>query len=262
MEQQRRENLKRENMQTGFPQTKVYNAMSGKTAKFNGSVQKVPAKPTNDNKDMNFNNMPGVNGGNQTKVLKPIYPDQSQYQNQMKIQNTEHVNKQYQLEDIVRKAHTTVNFINALNTMVVKPAIEEEVTTRKPIIAPVTIKTPVNFFEGQPLSEEDLIVQNFFKNTTPVAENSEQYYKNVSLYNKKFSKQQQNNENILAQTAGLPNPMQNVASKENIAENVMKQYVNQDNTGKTKVKKLVGGQNDAKTVQNKRTYPGQIVSQY
>ena len=56
--------------------------------------------------------------------------------------------------------------------------------------------------------------------------------------------------------------MQNVASKENIAENVMKQYVNQDNTGKTKVKKLVGEQNDAKTVQNKRTYPGQIVSQY
>ena len=262
MEQQRRENLKHENMQTGFPQTKVYNAMSGKAAKFNGSVQKVPAKPTNDNKDMNFNNMPGVNGVNNTKVLKPIYPDQSQYQNQMKIQNTEHVNKQYQLEDIVRKAHTTVNFINALNTMVVKPAIEEEVTTRKPIIAPVTIKTPVNFFEGQPLSEEDLIVQNFFKNTTPVAENSEQYYKNVSLYNKKFSKQQENNENILAQTAGLPNPMQNVASKENIAENVMKQYVNQDNTGKTKVKKLVGEQNNTKTFQNKRTYPGQIVSQY
>ena len=262
MEYQQRENLKRENMQTGIPQTKVYNAMTGKTQKFNGPVQKAPAQPTNDNTTMNFNNMPGVNGVNQTKVLKPIYPDQSQYQNQMKIQNTEHVNKQYQLEDIVRKAQTTVNFINALNTMVVKPAVEEEVTTRKPIIAPVTIKTPINFFEGQPLSEEDLIVQNFFKNTTPVAENSEQYKKNVSLYNKKFSKQQENNENILAQTAGLPNPMQNVASKENIAENVMRQYVNQENTGKTKVKKLSNEQNCVKTVQNNRTYPGQIVSQY
>ena len=155
-----------------------------------------------------------------------------------------------------------LNFINALNTMVVKPAVEEEVTTRKPIIAPVTIKTPINFFEGQPLSEEDLIVQNFFKNTTPVAENSEQYKKNVSLYNKKFSKQQENNENILAQTAGLPNPMQNVASKENIAENVMRQYVKQENTGKSKVKKLSNEQNCVKTVQNNRTYPGQIVSQY
>ena len=178
-----------------------------------------------------------VNEMKEPQVLEPIYPDQSQYQNQLPLQNKEQVNKQYQLDDIVRKAQTTVNFIKALNTTVVKPVIVEEVTTRKPIVAPVSIKTPVNFFEGQPLSQEDLVIQNFFKNTTPVSENSPQYLQNVNSYNQYMKHanngnvstqpvqyqypmpQQVNNSNVLAQSAWLPNPVQ---TKEVNQETVVK----------------------------------------
>ena len=151
----------------------------------------------------------GIKQMSEPQVLEPIYPDQSQYPNDLQFQNTEQVNKQYQLEDIVRTAQTTINFIKALSTTVVKPVIIEEVTTRKPIIAPVNIKTPVNFFEGQPLSEEDLIIQNFFKDTTPVSENTEQYYQNYYSYTKHFG--QANNGNNLSQS--VQNPIQQQTKK-------------------------------------------------
>ena len=102
------------------------------------------------------------------KMQRQVLPNQV-FQKELPVQNREdQINKQYKLKDIVNKTQTMVNYLKALSTTVVKPVIVQEVTTRKPIIAPVDIKTPVNFFEGQPLNEEDLIIQNFFKNTTPV----------------------------------------------------------------------------------------------
>lgn len=255
MEHQEGGNVKYDVRKFDKPEPKVTNAMAGKTKKINTSAKKGSVSPTNPNKENNPSNMPAFNGFSKPQILKPIYPEQSQYQNQIPLQNKEQVNKQYQLKDIVKKAQTTVNFIEALNQTVVKPVIVQEVTTRKPIITPVSIKTPVNFFEGQPLSQEDLAIQNFFKNTTPVAENTEQYKQNVYSYNQHMkhlnngntstqplpyqypTAQQTNNANVLAQSAWFPNPEQNNAPKptENAKPN---KQVNPENSGKTIVKKL------------------------
>ena len=208
MDSKNNENVDNAANQASKPKPKVVKGKSSKKKKINSGAKPTPSKQAKLNNDIKSNNMPNVNEMNammkEPQVLEPIYPDQSQYQNQLPLQNTEQVNKQYQLEDIVRKAQTTINFIKALNTTVVKPVIVQEVTTRKPIIAPVNIKTPVNFFEGQPLSEEDLIIQNFFKNTTPVSENSEQYYQNYYSYTKHFPMQQTNNENAVIQSSQIP----------------------------------------------------------
>ena len=195
----------------------------------------------------------------QPQILEPIYPDQSLYKSQLaSLRNSEHVNKQYQLDDIVRKTQTTVNYIKALNTTVVKPVIVQKVTTRKPIIAPVNIKTPVNFFEGQPLNQEDLIIQNFFKNTTPVAENSPEYYKEFYAYNQQYPnknyltqslqyptiQQQANNANILTQSARFPTQRQNISYAQPQIEKIQNQNstigeINQKTAGNMKVKKIV-----------------------
>jgi len=195
----------------------------------------------------------------QPQILEPIYPDQSLYKSQLSsLQNSEHVNKQYQLDDIVRKPQTTVNYIKALNTTVVKPVIVQKVTTRKPIIAPVNIKTPINYFEGQPLNQEDLIIQNFFKNTTPVAENTPEYYKEFYAYNQQYPnnnyltqslqyptiQQQANNINILTQSARLPTQRQNISYVQPQVEKIQNQNStieenNQKTAGKMKVKKII-----------------------
>ena len=216
MEPQNNEKVKNADNQANKPNSKVVKTKSGKKNKNNPESKNITSTQKKVKKKViKQKNMPTVEEIKQIEqisepqVLEPIYPDQSQYPNNLQFQNTEQVNKQYQLADIVRKAQTTINFIKALSTTVVKPVIIEEVTTRKPIIAPVNIKTPVNFFEGQPLSEEDLIIQNFFKDTTPVSENTEQYYQNYYSYTQHFP--QANNDKNLSQS--VPNPIQQQTKK-------------------------------------------------
>ena len=104
------------------------------------------------------------------------------YEHELPVQNMEHINKEYQLKDIINKTKTTYSYSKALRTTVVKPVIVQEVTTRKPIIAPVDIRTPVNFLEGKPLSSEDLLIQNFFNNTSSLVEANEKDYSNSYLF--------------------------------------------------------------------------------
>lgn len=161
------------------------------------------------------------------KMQRQVLPNQV-YQKQLPVQNREdQVNKEYQLKDIVHKSQTMVNYLKALSTTVVKPVIVQEVTTRKPIIAPVDIKTPVNFFEGQPLSEEDLIIQNFFKDTTPVQYTNNEYsnlfngnnnYLSQSMQYPSMQPQQEyNNANYLSQSMQYPSPTQTYFKSNTIA---------------------------------------------
>ena len=231
MDSKKNENVNNVANQPNKPKTKVIKWKSAKKKKVKPAAKTNPSKETQLNNDINSSNIPIVNAM-EPKVLEPIYPDQSQYQNQLPVQNTEQVNKQYQLEDIVRKAQTTINFIKALNTTVVKPVIVQEVTTRKPIIAPVNIKTPVNFFEGQPLSEADLMIQNFFKNTTPVAENSEQYYQNYYSYTKQFPMNQTNNENVMIHSSQIPGQQQQQIQTKKVTITKSVQYPSQQQQSK------------------------------
>ena len=148
------------------------------------------------------------------KMQRQVLPNQV-FQKELPVQNREdQINKQYKLKDIVNKTQTMVNYLKALSTTVVKPVIVQEVTTRKPIIAPVDIKTPVNFFEGQPLNEEDLIIQNFFKNTTPVYDekiSNSIIYNDNSILSQSLqypSQQQQYNTNYLSQSMQYPSQNQ------------------------------------------------------
>jgi hypothetical protein len=160
------------------------------------------------------------------KMQRQVLPNQV-YQKELPVQNREdQINKQYQLKDIVHKSQTMVNYLKALSTTVVKPVIVQEVTTRKPIIAPVDIKTPVNFFEGQPLNEEDLIIQNFFKDTTPVQYTNSDYsnlfngnnYLSQSMqYPSMESQQEFNNANYLSQSMQYSSPTQTYFKSNTIA---------------------------------------------
>ena len=254
MENQQNQNIKNEAIPTGKPKIKK-TKKTGKKKKIKSSSKVESSQPNLVQSAINPQRM--LSAG-QPQILEPIYPDQSLYKSQLSsLQNSEHVNKQYQLDDIVRKPQTTVNYIKALNTTVVKPVIVQKVTTRKPIIAPVNIKTPINFFEGQPLNQEDLIIQNFFKNTTPVAENTPEYYKEFYAYNQQYPnnnylsqslqyptiQQQANNINILTQSARFPTQRQNISltAPSITLENAQPQTQKQNGTinGNTKVKKVI-----------------------
>jgi len=122
--------------------------------------------------------------------LKPIevapqfLPSEEGYEKELPVKNLEQqVNKEYKLKDIVNATKTTMHFLKSLSKTVVKPTIVQKVTTRKPIIAPVDYRTPVNFYEGQPLSQEDLTIQNFFKNTSPLTEATSKDLSNSYLFN-------------------------------------------------------------------------------
>lgn len=254
MQNQQSESIKNEVNPTGKPKIKK-TKKTGKKKKIKSSAKAESSQPNLVQSAINPQRM--LSAG-QPQILEPIYPDQSLYKSQLaSLRNSEHVNKQYQLDDIVRKTQTTVNYIKALNTTVVKPVIVQKVTTRKPIIAPVNIKTPVNFFEGQPLNQEDLIIQNFFKNTTPVAENSPEYYKEFYAYNQQYPnnnyltqslqyptiQQQANNVNVLTQSARFPTQRQNISltAPSRTLENAQPQAQKQNATinGNTKVKKVI-----------------------
>ena len=255
MENQQNQNIKNEAIPTGKPKIKK-TKKTGKKKKIKSSSKVESSQPNLVQSAINPQRM--LSAG-QPQILEPIYPDQSLYKSQLSsLQNSEHVNKQYQLDDIVRKPQTTVNYIKALNTTVVKPVIVQKVTTRKPIIAPVNIKTPINFFEGQPLNQEDLIIQNFFKNTTPVAENTPEYYKEFYAYNQQYPnnnyltqslqyptiQQQANNINILTQSARLPTQRQNISYVQPQVEKIQNQNStieenNQKTAGNMKVKKII-----------------------
>ena len=154
------------------------------------------------------------------------------YEHELPVQNLEHINEEYQLKDIINKTKTTYSYSKALSTTVVKPVIVQEVTTRKPIIAPIDIRTPVNFFEGQPLNSEDLIIQNFFKNTTSLVDATEQDYSNSYLFQgnnflaqsvqyptyQTQPQQQYNNFNYLSQSVQLPSQRQNYGFINNTIE--------------------------------------------
>ena len=122
-------------------------------------------------------------------------PSEEAYEKELPVKNLEQqVNKEYKLKDIVNTTKTTMHFLKSLSTTVVKPTIVQKVTTRKPIIAPVDYRTPVNFYEGQPLSQEDLVIQNFFKNTSPLTEAtskdlSDSYLFNGTNYNSNYLSQ-------------------------------------------------------------------------
>ena len=254
MENQQNKNIKNEDIPTGKPKIKK-TKKTGKKKKIKSSSKVESSQPNLVQSAINPQRM--LSAG-QPQILEPIYPDQSLYKSQLaSFQNSEHVNKQYQLDDIVRKPQTTLNYIKALNTTVVKPVIVQKITTRKPIIAPVNIKTPINFFEGQPLNQEDLIIQNFFKNTTPVAENTPEYYKEFYAYNQQYPnnnylsqslqyptiQQQANNINILTQSARFPTQRQNISltAPSITLENAQPQTQKQNGTinGNTKVKKVI-----------------------
>ena len=135
-------------------------------------------------------------------------------------------------KDKSNKTKTTYSYSKALSTTVVRPVIVQEVTTRKPIIAPVDIRTPVNFFEGQPLNSEDLIIQNFFKNTSSLVDATEKDYSNSYLFQgnnflaqsvqyptyQTQPQQQYNNYNFLSQSVQLPSQRQNVGIAHNTIE--------------------------------------------
>ena len=154
------------------------------------------------------------------------------YEHELPVQNLEHINKEYQLKDIINKTKTTYSYSKALSTTVVRPVIVQEVTTRKPIIAPVDIRTPVNFFEGQPLNSEDLIIKNFFKNTSSLVDATEKDYSNSYLFQgnnflaqsvqyptyQTQPQQQYNNYNFLSQSVQLPSQRQNVGIAHNTIE--------------------------------------------
>ena len=111
-------------------------------------------------------------------------PSEEGYEKELPVQNLEQqVNKEYKLKDIVNATKTTMHFLKSLSKTVVKPTIVQKVTTRKPIIAPVDYRTPVNFYEGQPLSQEDLVIQNFFKNTSALTEATSKDLSNSYLFN-------------------------------------------------------------------------------
>ena len=158
-------------------------------------------------------------GGNQVLPAQnqnQILPSQT-FQKELPIKNLEQVNEEYQLKDIINKTKTMVNYNTALSTTVVKPVIVQEVITRKPIIAPVDYKTPVNFFEGQPLSEEDLIIQNFFKNTSPMVQATSQDISNSYLFN--------GNNGILAQSVQYPTQQEQYYNVSHLSQSV--QYPSQ-----------------------------------
>ena len=111
-------------------------------------------------------------------------PSEEGYEKELPVQNLEQqVNKEYKLKDIVNATKTTMHFLKSLSKTVVKPTIVQKVTTRKPIIAPVDYRTPVNFYEGQPLSQEDLTIQNFFKDTSPLTDATSKDLSNSYLFN-------------------------------------------------------------------------------
>lgn len=131
-------------------------------------------------------------------------PSEEGIEKELPVKNLEQqVNKEYQLKDIVNTTKTTMHFLKSLSTTVVKPAIVQKVTTRKPIIAPVDYRTPVNFYEGQPLNEEDLVIQNFFKNTSPLTEATSKDLSNSYLFNGTNY-----NSNYLSQSVPYPTSQQ------------------------------------------------------
>ena len=184
------------------------------------------------------------------QMIKQNIPTEMTYNRELPVQNIEHVNKEYQLKDIVNKTQTTVNYHKALSTTIVRPIIVQEVVTRKPIIAPMDIKTPVNFFEGQPLSSEDLIIQNFFKNTTPLMEATNQNLQNSYLFNGnnyigqtvQYPKQQQynfyNNYNYLSQSVQIPNNRLNIVENGEISQNLVRPQVEEVQKKKVKVEEF------------------------
>ena len=113
---------------------------------------------------------------------KQVLPVEMTNEHELPVKNLQQVNKEYQLKDIVKETKHSLNFLKSLNTTVVKPVIVQKVTTLKPIIAPVEMRTPVNFFEGQPLSSDDLVLQNFFKDTTPMVDATSKDLTNSYLF--------------------------------------------------------------------------------
>lgn len=184
-------------------------------------------------KSAKVNSVKKVEEGNQilpAQTQRQILPSQT-FQKELPIKNLEHVNQQYQLKDIINKTKTMINYNKALSTTVVKPVIVQEVITRKPIIAPVDYKTPINFFEGQPLSEEDLKIQNFFKDTSYMDQAKSQDIYNSYLFNGnnnnilaqsvQYQAQpvQYSNFNSLSQSVQYPTQRQNIAKVTNFTQN-------------------------------------------
>lgn len=189
------------------------------------------------------------------QVQRQVLPNQF-LEKQLPIKNTEQVNKQYQLKDIINETKTTINYHKALSTTIVKPVIVQEVVTRKPIIAPVDFRTPVNFFEGQPLNEEDLVIQNFFKNTNQEYHDatsedlansylfngsnnflgqSVQYNYSQPQYNDYYN----NNGNLLSQSVQLPNQKPSLERYNTIPTSSPTTIVTKNETTKTFVRPQV-----------------------
>ena len=231
--------------------------------------QKMPApkkaKATKKSTATKSKNLAGIQKSNTIAYVKtPEIADEMEneftYEREAIIEGEEFVNKKYQLKDIINKTKTTVNYNKALSQTIVKPVIVQEVTTLKPIIAPVSFQTPVNFFKGKPLGEEDLIIQNFFKNTTPYISESGQNKDNTNanIYSNDFNSpltqtfnyyspsQVNTNQNILSQSVKFQRKGQNIINTDNTkVQN--KKVVNKDNINKNINSKKKG------TVKNKIT---------
>ena len=117
-----------------------------------------------------------------------------EYQNIIKneVNIAPKINSNIMLKDIVNIPKRTFNYSNAYSTTIVKPVIIEEVTTRKPIIIPINIKSPVNI-GGQPIND-DIFVQQIFRSSNPNLPSS-----NYSL-DKEYSNNLRPNNHFLAQS--------------------------------------------------------------
>ena len=155
-------------------------------------------------------------------------PSEEGLEKELPVKNLEQqVNKEYQLKDIVNATKTTMHFLKSLSTTVVKPAIVQKVTTRKPIIAPVDYRTPVNFYEGQPLDQQDLIIQNFFKNTSPLTEATSKDLSNSYLFTGNNY-----NSDYLSQSVSYPTSQEynyNLGSSYDYGSNSYNNYNNYNN---------------------------------
>lgn len=217
-------------------------------------------------KSTKVNSVKKVEGDHQvlpSQAQSQILPSQT-FQKELPVKNLEHVNQQYQLKDIINKTKTMVNYHKALSTTIVKPVIVQEVTTRKPIIAPVDYRTPVNFFEGKPLSEQDLIIQDFFKDTSPMLQSTNQDITNSYFFNGNNNilpqsyeypiQQEQNyNVNYLSQSVQFPTQRQNIFQVTNITQN-SQNYV-RPQVEKVQPKKIVYeefNQQNAANIQNNK----------
>ncbi len=152
----------------------------GKKLKKSGKKKKIVNKVVNPQTEDAVKNpeIPQLASIPQQQVL----PVELTNEHELPVQNLQQVNKEYQLKDIVKETKHSLNFLKSLNTTVVKPVIVQKVTTLKPIIAPVEMRAPVNFFEGQPLSSDDLVLQNFFKDTTPMVDATSKDLTNSYLF--------------------------------------------------------------------------------